>query len=169
MDGEKKIIKIKDKIYRLTIWDTAGQERFRAIPKRYYQNVDGILLFFDLNQRQTFDNILNWIKSIHENTKSRFTNESNDLTITLIGNKIDLERKVSHEEINKLVHELNISYFEVSCKFNINIYDSISYNIFECIKKLNNFDLNFSNSTILDNFNQDEIDNGGCCKKKKNK
>ena len=166
MEDEKKILKIKDKMYRLKIWDTAGQERFRSIPKRYYQNVDGILLLFDLNQRQSFDNILNWIKSINENTRSRFTNESVNLTITLIGNKIDLERKVSHEEINKLVHELNISYFEVSCKLNINIYDSITYNIFECIKKLNNFNLNFSNSTIIDNLNQDEIDKGGCCKKK---
>ena len=166
MEDEKKILKIKDKMYRLKIWDTAGQERFRSIPKRYYQNVDGILLLFDLNQRQSFDNILNWIKSINENTRSRFTNESVNLTITLIGNKIDLERKVSHEEINKLIQSLNINYFEISCKLNINVNDSIAYNIFECIKKINHIDLNFSNSTILENLNQDENDKAGCCKKK---
>ena len=166
MDCEKKIIKIKDKIYKLIIWDTAGQERFKAIPKKYYQNVDGILLLFDLSERNSFDNISNWMKSINENTKSRFTNQNNDLTITLIGNKIDVERKVSHEEINKLIQSLNINYFEISCKLNINVNDSIAYNIFECIKKINHIDLNFSNSTILENLNQDENVKGGCCKKK---
>ncbi len=166
MDCEKKIIKIKDKIYKLIIWDTAGQERFKAIPKKYYQNVDGILLLFDLSERNSFDNISNWMKSINENTKSRFTNQNNDLTITLIWNKIYLERKVSHEEINKLIQSLNINYFEISCKLNINVNDSIAYNIFECIKKINHINLNFSNSTILENLNQDENDKGGCCKKK---
>ena len=142
MDNIKQTIKIKNKIYKLTIWDTVGQERYRSLPKKYYQNVNGILLLFDLNEKKSFENISHWIENINDNIKRRFTEESNNLIITLIGNKIDLERKVNSEEINKLIKELNIKYFEVSCKLNINVYDSITYNIIQCTNNLNNFDSN---------------------------
>ena len=95
------------------------------------------------------------------------TEESNNLIITLIGNKIDLERKVNSEEINKLIKELNIKYFEVSCKLNINVYDSITYNIIQCTNNLNNFDSNPMDCSQLENFNEDGNKKGGCCRKKK--
>ena len=34
--------------YKITLWDTAGQERFKCLPKKYYQNADGVLLLFDV-------------------------------------------------------------------------------------------------------------------------
>ena len=153
MDNIKQTIKIKNKIYKLTIWDTVGQERYRSLPKKYYQNVNGILLLFDLNEKKSFENISHWIENINDNIKRRFTEESNNLIITLIGNKIDLERKVNSEEINKLIKELNIKYFEVSCKLNINVYDSITYNIIQCTNNLNNFDSNPMHCSQLETLN----------------
>ena len=167
MDNIKQTIKINNKIYKLTIWDTVGQERYRSLPKKYYQNVNGILLLFDLSEKKSFENISHWIENINDNIKRRFTEESNNLIITLIGNKIDLERKVNSEEINKLIKELNIKYFEVSCKLNINVYDSITYNIIQCTNNLNNFDSNPMDCSQLENFNEDGNKKGGCCRKKK--
>ena len=167
MDNIKQTIKIKNKIYKLIIWDTVGQERYRSLPKKYYQNVNGILLLFDISEKKSFENISHWIENINDNIKRRFTEESNNLIITLIGNKIDLERKVNSEEINKLIKELNIKYFEVSCKLNINVYDSITYNIIQCTNNLNNFDSNPMDCSQLENFNEDGNKKGGCCRKKK--
>lgn len=39
----------------LNIWDTAGQERFRVIVSSYYRKAHGIVLAFDLTNRETFE------------------------------------------------------------------------------------------------------------------
>ena len=44
IEKETKVVKVANKLYKLIIWDTAGQERFRALPKKYYKNVDVVLL-----------------------------------------------------------------------------------------------------------------------------
>ena len=67
MDNIKQTIKIKNKIYKLIIWDTVGQERYRSLPKKYYQNVNGILLLFDLSEKKSFENISHWIENINDN------------------------------------------------------------------------------------------------------
>ncbi len=39
---------------KLQIWDTAGQERFRAITQNFYKGAKGIILVFDLTDKETF-------------------------------------------------------------------------------------------------------------------
>ena len=56
-DKEVKMIKINDKLYKFVLWDTAGQERFRSIPGKYFQNAHGIFLLFDVNNRDTFNDV----------------------------------------------------------------------------------------------------------------
>ena len=87
IDKETKIIKINDDTYRFTLWDTAGQERFRSLPMKYYLNADGILLVFNLNDRQTFNKINYWVDEFKKNTRKNAR-----MNIFLIGNKIDLDR-----------------------------------------------------------------------------
>lgn len=46
------------------IWDTAGQERFRTITTSYFRGAQGILLVYDVTDRQTFVSIRNWVAQI---------------------------------------------------------------------------------------------------------
>jgi GTPase SAR1 family protein len=46
------------------IWDTAGQERFRTITTSYFRGAQGILLVYDVTDRQTFSSIRNWVAQI---------------------------------------------------------------------------------------------------------
>lgn len=48
----------------LQIWDTAGQERFRTITTSYFRGAQGILLVYDVTDRQTFVSIRNWVAQI---------------------------------------------------------------------------------------------------------
>ena len=50
--GETKI--------KLQIWDTAGQERFRTAIASYYRGAKGVLLVYDVTNRQSFYNIRFW-------------------------------------------------------------------------------------------------------------
>ena len=62
VEYKTKII-TKDK-YKITLhlWDTAGQERFRSITKSFLNNTNGIVFVYDITNRESFDNIKNWIK-----------------------------------------------------------------------------------------------------------
>lgn len=80
---------------KLQIWDTAGQERFKTITSSYYKGAHGIILVYDITDRQSFKDIENWLAEV-----DKFGNEN--VVKLLVGNKSDLEnnRAVKTEEGN---------------------------------------------------------------------
>ena len=159
---ETKFIKINDEKCKLIIWDTAGQERFRSLPKKYYQNADGIFLLFDVTKPESFKNVSSWMKDIQNNANRG--NDSSSIIIYLLGNKIDMdEREVDKNEAKNKAEELNMKYCEISCKLNINITEVIYNMVIDCYKK-NTGNTGFS---INNKNNNSNVDKGGCCLKKK--
>lgn len=121
MDYYPLIYKLADgEVINVHIWDTCGQERFNSICEKYYKRADGILLVFDISNRESFKKISNYyIEKIKNNCKI-------NIPIILLGNKTDLndERLVSQEEaINLAVNEEYI-YKEASCLLNENVADA---------------------------------------------
>lgn len=78
---------------KLQIWDTAGQERFRTITVSYFKGAHGIVLVYDVTERDSFENIQHWVHQIRENADER-------VRLILVGNKCDRrsERVVSTSE-----------------------------------------------------------------------
>ena len=56
---------------KLQIWDTAGQERFRTITVSYFKGAHGIVLVYDVTERDSFENIQHWVHQIRENADER--------------------------------------------------------------------------------------------------
>ena len=89
------------KDFEISLFDTAGQEQFRSITLSYYKGTDGILLLYDITDRDSFDNIEMWVDSIKNSIDSKVESK---YAIILIGNKLDLaqedesKRKVTEEE-----------------------------------------------------------------------
>lgn len=112
----KKEIMIDNKKYLYRIWDTCGQERFRSLSKSYFRNSDGIMLLFDLNTVQSFENINTWIESIKENG-------CEETPIILVGTKCDLNQNVSDETIQKFQKDNDIiqQFYKCSSKDDIGI------------------------------------------------
>ena len=48
------------------IWDTAGQERFRTITTSYVRGSEGILLVYDVTDRNSFESISSWMEQISQ-------------------------------------------------------------------------------------------------------
>ena len=109
-DLKYKIMKIKDEEVKIMIYDTAGQERFRSLATNYLKKADGILLVYDISERQSFENIGKWMNNIVEETDKK-------VPIILVGNKSDLEqrRTVKKEEGVDLAKSYNILFYETNC------------------------------------------------------
>lgn len=83
VDFRFRSLRHKGKKIKLQIWDTAGQERYRTITNAYYKGADGIVLVFDLFDRQTFINVDNWLTEVNQHAPA-------DIQIVIIANKYDL-------------------------------------------------------------------------------
>lgn len=59
-----KNIEVDGRKVRMQIWDTAGQDRFRTITSSYYKGAHGIMLVFDVTDRESFDAIRFWQQEI---------------------------------------------------------------------------------------------------------
>ena len=83
---------------KLQIWDTAGQERFSTITKSYYRNTCGVVIVFDLTNKESFNSIPKWINNIEDNCDSTVQK-------ILIGNKSDLKGDIVVEksEIDEII------------------------------------------------------------------
>lgn len=90
---------------KLQIWDTAGQERFKTITASYYKGAHGIILVYDITDRQSFKDIENWLAEV-----DKYGNEN--VVKLLVGNKSDLEanRQVKAEEGKSLAESLGIKF-----------------------------------------------------------
>ena len=67
---------------KLQIWDLAGQPRFREVRSLFYQGAYGSLAVYDKTRRETYENLIEWIKEIEE--------KRGKIPLVLIGNKKDL-------------------------------------------------------------------------------
>ena len=162
IEKESKLVKINNEGYKITLWDTAGQERFKSLPRKYYQNADGVFLLFDVNKEDTFNNVSNWINDMKENSNLVIGQEGNpQIPLFLLGNKIDsLERVISREQGKKLATSLGMKYFEISCKINMNIPEVMSQMIMESYMKTNHIDNCFR---LSKGKNEKPEKKGGCC------
>ncbi len=61
---------IDGKVVKLQLWDTAGQERFRTIASSFYRGAHGIIVVYDVTDKESFINVKHWMNEI-----DRFAND----------------------------------------------------------------------------------------------
>ena len=117
IDSKSKVVELdKDRKIKLIVYDTAGQERFKSLSANYIKKADGILIVYDVTNKQSFINVENWIKSAKEDMNK-------NIPIYLIGNKSDLEeeRQISEENGRNISEQYNLKFYETSCRTGKNI------------------------------------------------
>ncbi|KAJ3283256.1 hypothetical protein HDU79_009219, partial [Rhizoclosmatium sp. JEL0117] len=115
VDFKVKTMEINEKKYKLTIWDTAGQERFRTLTSSYYRGAQGVIMVYDVTQRESFDHLTTWFNELD-------TYSSNPLVVKmLVGNKVDKEtgeatRQVTRKEGEAFAKRMGTLFIEASAK-----------------------------------------------------
>ncbi|XP_053301967.1 uncharacterized protein rab44 isoform X2 [Pleuronectes platessa] len=103
----------------LQLWDTAGQERFHSITRQVFHKAQAFLLMYDITCSQSFTAISYWANCIQEAAPE-------DVTILLLGNKSDSEkRQVNTEEGEILAKEYNFEFMECSAATGDNVIHSL--------------------------------------------
>ena len=131
VDFRFKTMVIKNKVAKIQIWDTAGQERYRSITTAYYRGAAAIIICCDCTNKESFNNVKNWIEEI-----AKYTDE-NTVDKIVFMNKCDLseERIIKKDEIEKFEKENGIKVLEVSAKTGEGIDNAFEYIISKLIDK----------------------------------
>ena len=168
LENKVKTIDIHGLKAKIQIWDTAGQEKFNALTQQYFRNADGILLVFDLTNKNSFEHIKDWCGKAKKNSDHKSK-------MLLVGNKRDLkdEKKISEKEINGLTHNgKKLKYIEASAKQDDNIWEIFETLINSIVGKksneeliaefgINDQPLSLSGSTLVNTTNENKKK---CCK-----
>ena len=132
IDSKIKIVQMEDgSTIQLRIIDTAGGERFSSITKTYYKNSHCIILFYDITNKISFDNIKYWINMINNDTPT-------GTIIFIVGNKMDDEanRQITKEQGENLANNFGLVFSECSVKTGENV-ESIFDKLIKIIHKKN--------------------------------
>lgn len=110
VDYKSRQMVVDTKQVKLQIWDTAGQERFRTMTSSYYRGAHGIIVAYDVTDRESFESVKNWLCDI-----KRYC--TRDVCIQIVANKCDkAERQVSTEEGSEYAASLGFAFAETSAK-----------------------------------------------------
>ena len=150
-DYKSKIVTLPEskKKVKLQIWDTAGQEKYMSINKNLFQRVQGIILMYDITQRETFERLNIWLNIIKQMT--------NDIPIILVGNKLDEEnnpetgRIVEYNEGKAFAKENEFPFLEASGLNGTNVekvFNTISELIIQHLQQDRTISINDNNFNI---------------------
>ena len=111
-----KKLSVHGKAYRLNLLDTAGQERFRTLSNSYYRGAHGVMLVYDISNRESFLAMERWFEEAESNAMP-------GAVMYLVGSKMDKlgSRAVKVEEGQELAGKHGCQFCEVSSKTRENV------------------------------------------------
>ena len=135
-------MEVNGKKVKLQIWDTAGQERFKNITASYYRGGNGVLVVYDITDRDSFENLNSWLIEIEKNANK-------NVYKLLIGNKSDLEsnREIKKEEGEEFASINGLEFFETSAKENYQVQEAfitLARDIIKTVSKEKNKEVSHS-------------------------
>lgn len=153
----QKKIKNNEKEYKVNLWDTIGQEKYRALTKIFVKDSNIVIFVYDITKRATFESLNYWKKKIDDILGP-------DLTLGVIGNKIDLylEEQVNENEGKLYADSIGAKFKLTSAKNNPKeVGDFIEEMLDIYLKKIKNKKDNRKETIKIKKISEKE--KNGCC------
>ena len=93
----------------LDVVDSPGAAGRKSISPSFFRNTNCVLVVYDVSNQESFSAVSQWIEEIAGRV-------SQNTTITVIGNKADLQRTVTTAEGEALAGLFGFAFFETSAK-----------------------------------------------------
>lgn len=115
--------------YTIQMWDAGGNKSFINIVRSFFNKVVGAIVLYDISSLDSFYRAKEFVKEFKK---------FNDYYsyIFLIGNKCDLDRKITYDEGKNYADSIDAMFLEISVKYNQNIEE-----IFHILLEKINYDL----------------------------
>jgi len=115
IDVENRKYNFDGNNFHIKIWDTAGQEKYRnSLTRDIFHRLHGAFLVYDVSNKESFEKITHWMELIKREA-------SENTSVILVANKIDLDFEVTREEGKELAQEFCVPFVETSAKTQENI------------------------------------------------
>jgi Ras-related protein Rab-5C len=107
VDYYTKTIVVDDQSVSFQIWDTAGQEKHHSIVPMYFREAQVAILVYDLSDEKTLEAARVWHTELMEA-------RADGVRVFLVGNKSDLDARVSESDVKKFTDEHRMRALKVS-------------------------------------------------------
>ena len=112
-----------------SFWDNSGQQKFRSIVSNYLHLAAGVVLVYDVNNKDSFKSLQGWLEEVYKrNVLNRET-----IQFVVIGNRIDEMESWNEEQIKKTqtkakrwAQEKGFLYYDTSAKTRINVDEAFT-------------------------------------------
>ncbi|KAH9051722.1 ras-domain-containing protein [Lactarius vividus] len=114
-------MEVKGRKVKMSIWDTAGQERFRTITASYYRGAQGVILVYDVSNRESFEALPRWLEELENYVPP-------EVVKIVVGNKLDKEysRQVPTTEGASFAQRTGCLFVEASAKTAVGVTEAFS-------------------------------------------
>ena len=109
-----KPVQVQGRTVTLQIWDTAGQERFKSLTPTYIRDSNVAVIVYDVSSEQSFDEAQFWYQTV-------LNERGNEAKCVLVGNKNDLESRITHQKVNDFAKARQMTTIETSAKTGQNV------------------------------------------------
>lgn len=132
------------KTHKMYIWDPAGEYQFRSLINGFIYKTDIVIIMFDANKVDAYDNIIYWRNRVHNYAGPQ-------IQIMLVGNKMDLPENADIEKIKNYADTHKILLYLTSIKTCINMNEllDIIVNLFPQVTHSIVKKSNYSYCTII--------------------
>jgi Ras-related protein Rab-8A len=123
IDYNVRKLDVAGQLLKLQICDFSGDERFLRITLSYLRLADGVLLVYDVTNRETLDHLVALMS--RDDVRDHLPRS---VRLMLIGNKADCDdaiREVSQDEGQNFANQLGIPYLETSAKTGWNVLRTV--------------------------------------------
>jgi small GTP-binding protein len=105
---------------KMIVWDLGGQDKFKFVRPMFYRAARGLVVMFDIGDKNSFEDLPKWIKEAESNIGC-------SVPIVLVANKTDLpEHQIDVDEIQRYADFIGADFVLSSVKNGENVE-----NIFE--------------------------------------
>jgi len=109
----KKSIKIGESSVDLMIWDILGQKTYEALHAAYYRGAVGALAVCDFTRPETMKSLKSWL--------GEFRSVVGNMPVLILGNKSDLDRLYTPQELFEFGASIGCEVMETSAKTGLNV------------------------------------------------
>ncbi|XP_006002165.1 dnaJ homolog subfamily C member 27 [Latimeria chalumnae] len=109
-------VQMRDCEIKVNIFDMAGHPFFYEVRNEFYKDTQGVLLVYDVGQKETFDSLDIWLAEMKQELGSQSTLES--MVVAVCANKVDCGKRrcVDESEGRLWAESRGFHYFETSAQ-----------------------------------------------------